>query len=196
LRVTCDPAGAAQNSQGLPNTPVGVLSAWYRELGERDEHGRAVAPYVLSDANQPEQRSAANQRAATYMRRVVNGQEAFLVDPERWIVAELGDERQDSFFLDGLEAGYVLEPEPRHSNRLGTFWLPQKDGYYEHAQNCFEYAVLAYVQDLPKSGARAEAEIERHDARRQREQQRELQQQQRDFDPDDQPVGGSRRGGY
>jgi len=180
IDATCDPAGAAQNSQGLRGTPVGMLQDWYREHGERDAKGAFVTPMFTPDANQPERRHAATELAATYMARQVNGAEAFLVDPERWVLVALGDERFDNFFIDGLDAGYVLEDEPRHSNRLGTYWVPKKDGWYEHAQNCFEYGVQAHVRDLPLSTQHADEALLKHDTHKERDRQRALRQQQRD----------------
>jgi hypothetical protein len=63
--------------------------------------------------------------------------------PERWALVELQDEKHDSYFIDGLEAGYVLEDEARHSGKLGSFYVPKKDGWFEHPMNCFEYGVQA-----------------------------------------------------
>ncbi|MGB8274116.1 MAG: hypothetical protein WCF16_02475 [Alphaproteobacteria bacterium] len=217
ISAVCDPAGAAENSQGLRGTPVTLLQSWYREHGEREADGRFVSPRYTPDANRPERRYAATELAATYMRRQVNGDEAFLVDPERWIhaAAELGDvrveERFENFFLEALEAGYVLEEQPRHSGQLGTYWVPKKDGWYEHPMNCFEYGVQADVMDLPLSTERADEARVKHEVQRAREQVRTLKQAQYDPDPDDvgrraarsrilggRPMrrGSLRRGGY
>ncbi len=210
LDATCDPAGANENAQGMRGTPVQMLRDWYREHGERNEHGLFVSPTYLADANHPERRVAANQRIATYMRRRVNGQEAFLVDPERWVLAELKDERHDSFFVDGLEAGYVLEDESRHSPKLGTYSVPKKDGWFEHPMNCAEYAAQAHVLDLPMGNERAEEAKIRHQETKLKQDRRELARLQKDRDVDDPvPIHGrrvglgrrtraafSRRGGY
>lgn len=208
LQVTCDPAGAAENSQGLRGTPVGMLTDWFREHGERDQFGEFVVPLVTKDANQPERRYAATETAATFMRHTVNGANAFLVDPERWVLAEMGEERFEPFFVDGLEAGYVLEDEPRHSSRLGTYWVPKKDGYFEHPMNCLEYGIQAHVQDLPLAGDGAAKALLRHKTDKRREELMKLRRQQQDVDPDDLPASRSvriarsygpsfpRRGGY
>ncbi len=192
IEATCDPAGAAENSQGLRGTPVGMLRDWYREHGERDSRGEFVTPRFRPDANMPERRHAANQLAATYMRRSVNGDESFLCDPERWALVELGGEKFDNFFLDGLDAGYVLEDEARHSGKLGTFWVPKKDGWFEHPQNCFEYGIQAHVNDLPLSGERAaKAQIKHQTAitrEVEREQSQAVKRAQKDHDPMDQPA--------
>lgn len=182
IEATCDPAGAAENSQGLRGTPVAMLRDWYREHGERGADGKYVVPFVLPDANHPERRHAANELMATYMRRHVNGDEAFLVDPERWMLAELGDERPDSYFVDGLEVGYVLEAEPRHSHRLGSYWVPKKDGFYEHPMNCLEYGTQAHVRELPLAGERANEAILRHDAQLSRLERKRLMDAQKDND--------------
>lgn len=206
LEVTCDPAGANENAQGLRGTPVGMLRDWYREHGERDADGKFVSPLYLTDANQPERRVAANQRAATYMRRRVNDEEAFLVDPEHWVLAELKDERADSYFIDALEAGYVLEDEARHSGKLGSFYVPKKDGWFEHPMNCFEYGLQAHVLDLPMGDVRAEEAKIRHVQRSEHEQRLALRRAQQDKDPDERGYGMrikrsgtsrlARRGGY
>ncbi len=106
----CDPAGANENAQGVKGLPVGILREWYREHGQSQ-----VVPRYLSHANAPEYRRAAIDRGATYMRHQgLRGAECFAVDRERWALvsrdaAGRQEERYDSFFLDGLELGYVLE---------------------------------------------------------------------------------------
>jgi hypothetical protein len=202
LLATCDPAGAAENSQGLRGTPVGMLRDWYHANGERDVSGQFVSPTYLPDANMPERRNAANQRAATYMRRMVGGVEAFMVDQERWALVELSDEKYDSFFLDALEAGYVLEDEARHSSKLASFYVPKKDGWFEHPMNCFEYGVQSHALDLPMSDLKAEDAKLRHREQMTRAEHLALKKAQQDRDPDDRSAWGwrgrvaSRRGGY
>lgn len=198
LWSTCDPAGANENAQGLRGTPVSLLRDWYHEHGDRDGRGEIVSPRFQADANHPERRYAANELAATYMRRQVNGDQAFLVDEERWVLVGLGDERFDAFFVDGLEAGYVLEDEARHSNRLGSYWVPKKDGWFEHPQNCFEYAVQADVPGLPMAGERAAIEVLKQQARMDKLDRLALKKAQKDPDPYDRqrrPVSAG-RGGY
>lgn len=205
LDATCDPAGANENAQGLRGTPVGMLRDWYRTNGDRNSKGDVVFPLYRPDANVPERRYAANQLAATYMRRQVNGAEAFLVDPDRWMLVSATEERADSFFIDGLEAGYVLEDEPRHSSRLGTYTVPKKDGWFEHPMNCFEYGLQAHVLDLPLPGERAAKAVLQHGEQQERARLRALRESQKDVDPDDLPRAGRvvyakrssvRRGGY
>jgi hypothetical protein len=185
LEAVCDPAGAAENSQGLRGTPVSMLRDWFQELGERNVYGEPIAPMFHPAANQPERRYAANELAATYMRRSVNGDDAFLVDPERWVLAGLGEERFDNFFIDGLEAGYVLEDAPRHSNKLGSYWVPKKDGWFEHPQNCFEYGIQAHVAELPKDGERAAIAQLKHEVRLDKQELLRLKKSQVDRDPFD-----------
>jgi hypothetical protein len=199
IEATCDPAGASENSQGLRGTPVGILRAWYQTNGIRDARGEFVVPRYRPDANHPERRYAANQLAATYMRRAVNGQEAFQVDAERWRLVSQTDERFDTWFVDGLEVGYVLEDDARHSNRLGTYSVAKKDGWFEHGQNCFEYGLQAHVYDLPTTTTdRAQLITTEHQARVQRDrdlaEQRALRLQQKDTDPDDTDRSVSGRG--
>lgn len=190
LQSCCDPAGAAENSQGLRGNPVTVLREWYRLHGDP-----AVQPEFQPDANHPEKRTAAIQIAVTYMRAVAfNGEEAFLVDPERWRMVMDGDERYDSFFVDGLEAGYVLEDEPRHSQKLGTYWVPKKDGFYEHPMNCFEYAVQCHVRELPMGTDQQPAAHQRYlvdtTLKQAIEARRQLRAEQRDMHPVDGVRGG------
>jgi len=199
LDATCDPAGASENSQGLPGTPVAYLRDWYFELGEKDADGKSVAPTVIPDANQPERRYAANQKAATYMRRLVNQHEAFLVDAQRWVLVELNDERHDTFFIDGLDVGYVFEAEPRHSSRLGSYYIPKKDKWFEHPMNCFEYGLQAFVLDLPLGNVHAEEVKIRQAEQRKRDERLALKRAQHDPERDERPrrLGvGARRGGY
>lgn len=206
IEATCDPSGA--NAYGVRGTPVAVLQDWYREHGEKDAHGKFVSPVYDTAANQPEHRVAATQRLATYMRRQVNGDEAFLVDPDRW--ALVGDEagqpidKFDGFFLDALEAGYVLEDAARRSGKLGSFFVPKQDGWFEHSMNCLEYGAQAHVLDLPMSDAHAEMATIRHRERAVREQTNALKKAQRDRDPYDAKArrvkiggrGGRGRAGY
>ncbi len=191
LDVTCDPAGAANNSQGLRGTPVGMLRDWYQANGERDATGAFVVPQYLPDANHPERRTAANQRIATYMRRQVQQEEAFLVDPERWALVELGSEKADTWFVDGLEAGYVFEDKPRFSATLGTYSLAKKDGFFEHGQNCLEYLAQMFVLDLPQSNEQALKTQATHAAKLVRDNERAaskaLRAAQKDVDPEDKP---------
>jgi hypothetical protein len=211
IEATCDPSGA--NAQGVRGTPVAVLQDWYREHGERNEKGEFVSPVYDTAANMPEHRVAANIRMATYMRRQVNGQEAFLVDPDRWALA--GDEagqpidKFDGFFLDALEAGYVLEDEARHSGKLGSFYVPRQDGWFEHSMNCLEYGAQAHVLDLPMSDEKSIMAKARHVRKAERDEQIALKKAQMDRDPDDRQrtamgrhigrrggAGIRRRGGY
>jgi terminase large subunit-like protein len=156
IQATCDPAGANENAQGVRGKPVGILRNWYREHGKR-----TVVPQYKASANMPENRRAAIDIAATYMRhQSLDHSECFQVDPERWALVirdEAGrqEERFDSYFVDGLELGYVLEEEARHSTKLGTFYVPQKDGWFEHPMNCFEYGIQQHVRELPVASARA-----------------------------------------
>lgn len=203
IAATGDPAGA--NAHGVRGTPIQMLNDWYREHGERDDAGLPVSVMYDSVANQPERRVAANQRLATYMRRRVNGEEAFLVDPEHWVLAELQDEKFESFFVDGLEAGYVLEDEPRQSGKLGSFYVPKKDGWFDHAMNCLEYGAQAHILDLPLGDTRSEEAKIRHAQQLARDAATALRRQQQDLDDEDMPRGrrhvrtagrSSRRGGY
>lgn len=195
IDATCDPAGGNENAQGIRGTPVTILNDWFYQHGEMDDAGKPINVRFLSDANRPERRNASNQTLATYMRHRVNGDEAFLVDPDRWILAELNDERFDSWFIDGLDVGYVLEAEARHSGSLGTFYVAKKDGWFEHGQNCMEYGVQMFVKDLPLNGERAAKVVLQHEKSIVGQQARALRAAQKDREPDEQ-RGRIRGGGF
>lgn len=191
IEACCDPAGANENSQGLRGTPVGVLKEWYRKHGHQ-----GVVPQFKPNANHPEVRRACIDTAATYMRHEAHGEPCFQVDPERWIYLrkdEVGrlEERFDSMFLDGLELGYVLEEEPRHTNRLASFYVPKKDGWFEHLMNCFEYGVLHHVRELPDTAKLTEQKFKQFV--KEQEQLARLKRQAalaaKQADPDDDPWG-------
>jgi hypothetical protein len=97
-----------------------------------------------------------------------------------------------------LEAGYVLEEHSRHSSRLGTYTIAKKDGWFEHGQNCLEYATQTHVYDLPVGkDAEAKAIEAKTSARvvleRERTAARLLREQQKDPDPDERPTGRNAR---
>lgn len=193
LWATADPAGAAQNSQGLSGTPLGVL----KQFG--------VNPTIRKDANQPETRLAAVDIVAAYMKRKTLGDaEAFACDDARWfVVGRHGQTRQMLFVPDALEAGYRWDDRERHSARLGSFVVPLQDGVYCHGMNTIEYAVLCYVREVPPSISEGPQRLLKFEQQRTREQERharrQLREAQRDTDEWDQrsrvvPLGT--RGGY
>lgn len=192
IQATCDPAGANENAQGVRGKPVGLLRAWYRTHGKQ-----AVVPQFKTNANMPENRRASIDTAATYMRhQSIDHSECFLVDPERWALVtrdEAGrqEERFDSYFIDALELGYVLEEEARHSSKLGSFYVPVKDGWFEHPMNCFEYGVQQHVRELPVPSARA-PELHRQfliEVERQAKLLRKLALDKKQADPDEDAFG-------
>jgi hypothetical protein len=56
--------------------------------------------------------------------------------------------------VDGFEAGYVWDTRSAASTSTPSTPRPLKDGYYDHGQNCLEYAVLAFG---PASGVKSPA---------------------------------------
>lgn len=131
LQTVCDPAGSHQNSQGTRLSGVTVLR----------DHG--LTPRWVDNSNMPEVRSAAIQAVAGYMRRrTVRGGEAFQVDRSRWRIISAREARFSSFYVDGLEAGYVWDERVRSSASGKKIIVPMKDGYYEHGQNCLEYGQI------------------------------------------------------
>jgi hypothetical protein len=49
-----------------------------------------------------------------------------------------------SVLVDGFEAGYVWAESQATDSSTPNTRRPLKDGYYDHAQNCLEYIVLAF----------------------------------------------------
>jgi hypothetical protein len=203
LQSCCDPSGSKHNSQGLSGTPVQIMRDWYAKQGEH-----AVSPQYLEDANTDEARDAAHETAAAYMRRnALRGEPAFRVDGERWRLVSKDEDVFDPFFLDGLEAGYVLKPEPVVSQRGGLIYKADQDGWFCHSQNCFEYGVQKFVQGVPIHADKAPDVAQRHAAATMLKQAIEaraaLRKQQQDTHPIDAPrgrvalrAGGGRRMAY
>jgi hypothetical protein len=93
---------------------------------------------------------------------------------------------------------------------LGTFWVPKKDGFYEHPANTFEYALLNFVRAIPVGTAAQPKAHERHllesSLKQAVEARRALAKAQRDTHPEDgprgrrvalaRPMGGYRRSFY
>jgi hypothetical protein len=103
----------------------------------------------------PSAEVAATQKAATYMRRRVNGEEAFLVDTERWMFG--GVERRAVRLVLRGRVGSRLRAR-RRGAALGTAGhalCRRKDGWFEHPMNCFEYGLQAHVLDLPLGNVNA-----------------------------------------
>lgn len=195
IEACCDPAGANENSQGVRGKPVAILREWYRKHGHP-----GVVPVYKKHANTPEARRAAVDVAATYMRHRAAKEECFLVDPEHWMLVrrdEVGEleERFESFMVDGFELGYVLEEEPRHSSKLGTFYVPLKDGWFEHPMNCFEYGVQQHVLELPDTKAASDTKVKEHlaevEARARQAERDRLHEDQADPDGDVWPADGT-----
>ena len=91
------------------------------------------------------------------------------------------------FVTDGLEAGYVWDPHPKSVGGK-LIRTPLKDGWYEHAQNCLEYAELAAGQ-RPRSAQQVQRALAHA-------QHQALVRAQRDRDPADPIVRRAIRGGY
>jgi hypothetical protein len=143
----------------------------------------------VENSNMPEVRSGAIQGIAGYMRRrTVKGDEAFGVDPSRWMVINSRESRHSAFYVDGLEAGYVWDDRVRQSAGGKKIIVPTKDGYYEHAQNCSEYGHINF------GPARLSVVEERK-----LEQQAQAAITRKDYDPYDarrRPAAVGRRGGW
>lgn len=128
VRSTGDPAGTAMSSQGTNKSAADVLKAYGIQL------------QVIKGANHPNARHAAIQQMAGYLRRLTPSGPALAVNPRFWIVAK-ASRRMSPVLIDGLEAGYVWDDA---AAQTGAVRKPRKDGYYDHAQNCLEYALLKF----------------------------------------------------
>jgi PBSX family phage terminase large subunit len=169
---TGDPAGLMASNQGLRSTVSEILA----------EHG--IALKRIDGANQPEIRYGAIQALSQYMRRSsLDGQPAFRIHPRAAIVSADGVKHLP-FLVDGFEAGYVWDTRQVVGLKAGIR-RPRKDGYYDHGQNCVEYAQIGFGVSQPTQTSVKKAE------------QRAIRHAQKDCDEADRPMrrsGG--RGGY
>ena len=159
----CDPSGADSTSHGLRRTAVDVLS----------EHG--IYPRFVSGSNRPDRRSFAIQQIARFMLRLTKDGPAFQIH------------ERCKTLIDGFTSGYVYSENASYSERYGNIRKPDKDGYYDHLQNCVEYLILNFFtpglgEDGHSSGAK-DAGLWRSSGPR-------------DYDPDDRPRGRRGRAGY
>ena len=140
IRECCDPAGAADTSQGTS----GAIKT-LREKG--------IRPVYIPDSNSPSIRLAMVERMAAQMRkRAADRTEALVVnsDAERWLTISEQATVMDRFLADGFEAGYVWDEHMVSVNNKQVR-RPKKDGWYEHAQNCAEYLEANFGASPPKS---------------------------------------------
>ena len=126
IATCCDPAGAHDNSQGLKQNGVSVLT----------DHG--FSPTYKPDSNSPAVRLGMIERIAGHMRRRSPRGESFGIDRERWVRVSASAAIPHRFLADGCEAGYVWDPR---LISVGSKQMrrPKKDGWFEHGQNCLEY---------------------------------------------------------
>ena len=131
IRSCCDPAGAADNSQGVTSNALTVLK----------QHG--FYPQYEPNSNAPNVRLAMVERTAGHMRKRTPRGEAFAVNTSQFLRVSKSDELVDPFLADGFEAGYVWD---QHFVSVGSKQIrkPKKDGWYEHGQNCAEYLELNF----------------------------------------------------
>ena len=175
----CDPAGAHENSQGVRPNAIRVL----RELG--------LSPTYKDHSNAPDVRLAMIERLAGYMRRRTPQGEAFGIEvhPARWLIVSPDQVKSWPFLADGCEAGYVWD---EHLVSVGSKPVrrPKKDGWYEHGQNCLEYAELNFGGVQPT--------VDQVERQRRRHEQQRLRAAQRDVDPYDRVAARARtsRAGY
>lgn len=132
-RWCCDPAGAADNSQGTRVNGTTIL--------ERHSINAIYQP----NSNAPDVRHEMIERHAAAMRKRTPQGEAFIInsDPDRWVRVSEGNAVSDRFLADGFEAGYVWD---EHYVSVGSKQMrkAKKDGWYEHGQNASEYLELNF----------------------------------------------------
>lgn len=139
----CDPAGAADNSQGVTTNAMTVLQQ------------QGFSPRYVPNSNAPNVRLAMVERMASQMRKRTPHGEAFqIATDERWLRISAASQVRDTFLADGFEAGYVWD---EHFVSVGSKQMrkPKKDGWYEHGQNCAEYLELNFGES-PHPKARTE----------------------------------------
>ncbi len=173
-----DPMGLDVTNQGVQVSKVRDILA-----------ASGSFPISQSHANRPEVRYQAIQNVSSYMRHIaLDGRPAFQIRP-RDLVVTAGGAKPAAFVTDGLEAGYVWDTR-QVIGSAATIRRPKKDGYYDHAQNGIEYAVLQYGQTMPTIDQ----------VRKLKE--KEVRNAQRDYDEADPPrgrryaSGRAGRGGY
>ena len=175
----CDPAGSHDSSQGI------------RENGVRVLQGLGINPVYKQNSNALDVRAAMIERLGAYMRKRTPQGEAFAVEeePQKWLLVSQDRDSSWPFLADGLEAGYVWD---KNEGSVGNKKVrkPLKDGWYEHGQNCLEYAELNFGGAQP-----TQQQIERHAARMANEAVRRAQRDDRDRHTWQRPNPLS-RGGY
>ena len=191
VQTCCDPAGSHNNSQGVKQNGVSVLT----DLG--------FFPVYKDDSNNPAVRAAMIERNAGYMRRRSPMGEAFAVDDTRWLRISPEGVIPMKFLTDGLEAGYVWD---EHMVSVGSKQIrkPTKDGWYEHGQNCLEYLEHNYggVQPTIEQAMQRANVIRGRDARKAQKDdpaERDFQRQLRRMygvPITGRKFGGTGRGGY
>ena len=135
LKTCCDPAGSHQSSQGLRQNGVEILRAHYPP-GHRVQ--------FRDNSNAPDVRLAMIEELARAMRQRTSTGEAFGIDDRRWLLVSAGRGVSTwTFYADGCESGYVWDAHMISVNHK-PMRHPQKDGWYEHAQNCAEYLQLNF----------------------------------------------------
>lgn len=146
-RECCDPAGASDTSHGTH----GALAILHR---------KGVHPRYVPDSNSPAVRLACIERMAAQMRkRAADGSEALVVSSaDRWLRVSAQATIADRFLADGFEAGYVWD-EHMVSVANKPMRKPQKDGWYEHGQNCAEYLEANFGSVPVKTEAEAPAAV-------------------------------------
>jgi hypothetical protein len=131
VKSTGDPAGQSFSPHGVATSAIDVLKKY------------GVQAQTRPAANRVDQRDVAIQSIAGYMRRLTATGVAFAVAPRFVVVTGTGTS-SPSVLVDGFEAGYVWAESQATGSSTPNTRRPLKDGYYDHAQNCLEYIVLAF----------------------------------------------------
>ena len=124
------PGWQRQSSQGLRQNGVDILRAHYPP-GHRIQ--------FRDNSNAPDVRLAMIEELARAMRQRTSTGEGFGIDERRWLLVSAGRGVSTwKFYADGCETGYVWDAHMISVNHK-PMRHPQKDGWYEHAQNCAEH---------------------------------------------------------
>jgi hypothetical protein len=125
VETVCDPTGGSTTSHGSMRTAVTILN-------EHDVW--PICNETTKDYNTIPQKNYAIQLTGKLMMEMQRGGEpGFVVDA------------RCKQFITGLEAGYIWSRKDYTSLATGNIRRPEKDGTYDHLQNCWEYTVLQWV---------------------------------------------------
>jgi hypothetical protein len=121
-----------------------------------------IFPRYVENSNQPVIRKAAIDRTVDYMSKRTTKGDAFVVDPDRWLIIAPTESREEAFGPEALQFGYVWSPNTRRAANK-SLTVPTEDGWYEHIMTCAELTELNFGRSH-----QTEAQIKRRAARAER----------------------------